>query len=106
MANRKNVFNIMGGRCAYCGKKLDFNTFHIEHVVAKSKGGKDKNNLFPSCAVCNLQKNNLSLEEFRKKIENLAYIKTGKIGFVNNYWKITPKKIKFYFEECEENGSL
>lgn len=97
--NRERIFRLTNGRCAYCGKVLDFNKFHIDHVLAKSVGGKDKFNMLPSCPICNLSKSNLSLEQFRSKIENLTYIETGKIALIRNYWEIKPKKIKFYFEE-------
>lgn len=103
MANRKEIFNITKGKCAYCGCKLDINNFHIDHFVAKANGGKNKNNLLPSCCLCNLMKSNLTLEEFRKEIENLIYLDTGKVGLINKYYKIKAKKIKFYFEEME-NG--
>ena len=99
MAIRKEIYNITNGRCAYCGCELDFNNFHIEHFIPKSKKGNNFNNLIPSCPTCNLVKGDLLLEDFRKKIENLVYIKTGKIAIINKYWKIKPKKIKFYFEE-------
>lgn len=99
MAIREDIYNITNGKCAYCGCKLDYNNFHLEHFIPKSKNGVNYNNLIPSCPTCNLVKGDLLLEDFRNKIESLAYVKNGKIGIINKYWKIKPKKIKFYFEE-------
>jgi uncharacterized protein (TIGR02646 family) len=48
-----------GGRCEYCGmhQSLQGATFHVEHVVPRSRGGPSTvNNLAWSCPSCNLRK--------------------------------------------------
>lgn len=70
--NRTTIFNKTDGRCFYCGCKLDFDNFVIDHILPKSKGGKDKNNTVPACFECNAFKYNKSIEEFRNDLEEIA----------------------------------
>jgi hypothetical protein len=51
------------GRCAYCRmhQSLQGATFHVEHVIPQSEGGKDSlENLCLACPSCNLHKSNLT----------------------------------------------
>lgn len=109
MGKRLNVFEKTNGRCAYCGCILDYNTFHIDHIIPKSKSqnnSSDINNLMPACQDCNLIKSNLNLEEFRKDIENM-FFKVPKCRILSKYYNLKSKKIKFYFEqEGDENGKI
>lgn len=82
-----------GGRCAYCGCELPEKGWHADHVQAvlrksercmkaaekgifrlKSTGDVFRpeadcpENIFPSCAPCNLLKTTYSLEMFRKQV--------------------------------------
>lgn len=95
---RKRIYDITGGRCFYCGCRLEFNEFHVDHFTAKSKGGKGSNNLVPSCIDCNLSKGNMSVEEFRDKLSNLL-IRNIDGRLISKYYEITLLPIKFYFEE-------
>lgn len=98
MSKREQIFNILGGKCFYCGCDLSFDNFHLDHIKAKSKGGIRENNLVPSCPECNIYKSDLEIEEFREKIANaLSSNSHGKI--INKYYKIEYKPITFYFEE-------
>lgn len=105
MGIREKVFKKTNGKCVYCGCKLEFDNFHIEHMNPKCKiiGNKnDIKNLFPSCIDCNLLKGNLDVEEFRKKIENFIFFDT-KCRTLKKYYNIKPKKIIFYFEKAGVN---
>jgi len=74
--SKANIFNRDDGRCCYCEKELTFQEATLDHVLAKSLGGKStEENLVLSCAPCNLKKSN-------KKPEN-APIK--RIRRFNNY---------------------
>ena len=61
---RQAVWNLTGGKCAYCFAELMPDTsggreaaFCIEHVVPKSKGGPDHlANYVPACFSCNASK--------------------------------------------------
>lgn len=53
---RKRLFFRDSGRCRYCNCKLDFNDFHLDHVIPYSWGGVNFNNLVCSCKPCNIRK--------------------------------------------------
>lgn len=104
MTKRQNVFNITEGRCYYCGCKIDLNNFHMDHFIAKSNGGKVKKNLVPACVDCNLSKGNLTIEEFREKLIEMAT--NTHIGrMMSKYHCKSIDPIVFYFEKLsiEEN---
>jgi len=98
MGNRRMwYYNLLGGRCAYCGCNLDINDFHIDHVIPKSKGGKTPYNTVPSCSDCNLFKRDSTLEEFRNRIENIHSLNIS-TRMMGKYYGVKKRKIKFYFE--------
>lgn len=53
-AERRAVYDKMGGRCAYCGEQLNYEDMQVDHVVAlRSKGEDDLANMLPACRSCN-----------------------------------------------------
>jgi len=118
---RKLIYNKFGGRCAYCGKLINYKEMQVDHIIPKSRfhihRGKvpykacDIKNLNPSCASCNLWKHNFSIEVFRAEIEaQIARIRERSASFrlMERYGiiEVVKPKIKFYFEEnpCELNS--
>ena len=100
--DRKKIFNMLNGKCFYCGCDLDINNFHLDHFKAKSLGNGQKDNLVPSCVDCNLCKSNLDIEKFREKLSTKIFQSfQGKM--ISKYYGVKPKKIKFYFEEVLMN---
>ena len=95
--NRRKVFSRFGGRCAYCGEALDFDNFHVDYIVPRIKGGKDKNNVFPSCVDCNLFKSSDDLEVFRERVENIATL-TIHTRMMNKYQGVEKRRVVFFFE--------
>lgn len=78
-AERRAVYDKMGGRCAYCGEQLNYEDMQVDHVVAlRSKGEDDLANMLPA-----------TLER-----DCYTYRQAVRFGMV----KPTPKKITFYFE--------
>lgn len=58
--------------CQYCKiKTKKVGGYTRDHVIPKSKGGINKGNLVHCCKECNQFKNDLSLKEWLKKIEEL-----------------------------------
>ena len=95
---RNLIFNKTKGMCSYCGCKLDFNNFHIDHSMPKSSGGSNSyENLFPSCPHCNSMKGCVTLEEYRERIKNLPKTNHSVRNYLN-YVKVVETKIVFYFE--------
>lgn len=130
---REEIKNKYGGKCAYCGCELvkGWHVDHIEPVIRDSKWDRTKgrfiptgkvkypekdniDNYNPSCASCNVQKKEFSLERFRENIENFVNSLNNystQYKFAKRYGLITEtnKKVVFYFEtlnnEPPENSS-
>lgn len=89
---REQLRNKFGGRCAYCGCELTekWHADHLKAVIRESKFVKDKDgvtrtastgavwhpqnecieNLMPSCAPCNLDKQVLDIEVWRSWLQD------------------------------------
>ena len=85
--NREIIHNKYGGKCSYCGDKLQ-KGWHVDELLPVRRNSKyDKvkqkfvwdgtyehperihiDNQMPSCPSCNINKHSMSLEEFRKLI--------------------------------------
>lgn len=65
---RKILLKKTGGKCFYCGEKIDINKAQIDHVVAFPVNN-DIKNLVISCPYCNAFKWNYSLAEWRLKVK-------------------------------------
>lgn len=54
-----------GNECFYCGARLSFQTFSLDHIIPVSKGGtKAGGNIVAACKTCNGLKSDLSMPEF------------------------------------------
>jgi 5-methylcytosine-specific restriction endonuclease McrA len=71
---RLKIYNKYQGRCAYCGKKININTFEIDHLIPKDQESHPSTsennyiNLLPSCKYCNNLKGNHDIKTFREKL--------------------------------------
>jgi len=112
---RHQVYEIFGGRCAYCGCKINENNFEADHLepVRELDGemlnpeNDDISNFFPSCKSCNRLKGSLPIEYFRKKIEDQLrqfneYNSHFRLMIRFNLIKPTPHKVRFYFEDARK----
>lgn len=120
-----------GGRCAYCGCVLPEKGWHADHVQAvlrksercmkaaekgifrlKTTGevfrpeANCPENIFPSCAPCNLLKTTYSLEMFRKQVS--LQVERGRRSSVNfrtaerfGLISVVNKPVVFWFEQYE-----
>ncbi|EIA6597954.1 HNH endonuclease [Salmonella enterica subsp. enterica serovar Sarajane] len=121
-----------GGRCAYCGCELPEKGWHADHVQAvlrkseqcmkaaekgifrlKSTGDVFRpeadcpENLFPSCAPCNLLKTTYSPEMFRKQVSlqverarrsSVNFRTAERFGLIS----VVNKPVVFWFEHYQE----
>lgn len=54
-------------RCHYCGRDSSETKLHVDHILPKSKGGKDElSNYITSCKECNLGKHDVLLLMMQK----------------------------------------
>jgi 5-methylcytosine-specific restriction endonuclease McrA len=62
--SRKNIFMRDGYQCMYCGQSSSGAGLELEHIVPKSRGGKNEwSNLVAACRKCNSRKNDRTPEE-------------------------------------------
>lgn len=121
-ADRAKVRDKFGGKCAYCGEPLQ-DRWHADHVERvervlefdRERGGvrcTDKfhrpendtvENRWPSCAPCNLDKHSMTLDQWRRKLQNACdvlrrnqptYRHALRFGLVQE----TGRQVTFYFE--------
>lgn len=114
-SKREAVYAKFGGRCAYCGKEIDYKDMQVDHFLPlrawgiEDAGTDDLKNLMPACRMCNHYKRANTLETFRRYIaeiprklrDNYIY----KIGVAYGNVIENEKPIEFYFEkEMKKNG--
>ena len=83
---REALKEMYGGRCAYCGEPLGdrWHADHVEPVVRYPEGGhlgapmkqlhperNTDDNYKPACIACNINKHSMSLETWRRQLEQL-----------------------------------
>lgn len=79
--DRQKIREMFDGRCAYCGTEMG-EKFHMDHVEPIYRTGlleercrrpqnDRQENIFPSCAPCNLYKGGFPLEYWRTLIGRL-----------------------------------
>lgn len=78
MTTYEKIYKIQNNACFYCNEKTDFNLMEKEHVFPHSKGGRGIKNKVLSCHFCNNLKSNLTIENFKLKIEKLLINKNVK----------------------------
>lgn len=62
--SRRNIIKRDKGICQYCGKHLGKKEYTVDHVIPRSRGGKNTwDNLVASCRKCNFKKSNKLLSE-------------------------------------------
>jgi 5-methylcytosine-specific restriction endonuclease McrA len=67
--SRKNIFLRDRNICQYCEKHFSASELTLDHIVPKSKGGRDSwDNLCACCQKCNKKKADKSLEESGMKL--------------------------------------
>lgn len=67
--SRDRLFVRARGICAYCGLGLDPANWHLDHVVALSKGGThSRENSVAACPTCNRRKGDMDAATFRSRM--------------------------------------
>lgn len=118
-SERETVRGKFGGLCAYCGKPLG-DRWHADHFEPvrrewwKKDGGMERpqndtlDNLMPACAPCNIDKHAMSLDEWRRKLQDAAgvlarnhatYRHAVRFGLVQE----TGAQVIFHFERPERS---
>lgn len=87
---RQNIFKRDNNKCSYCPSTKDLT---LDHVMPKSRGGKDTwENLTTCCSKCNSKKGNKTPEEAGMKFHGIpkapnAFFMIAKSKGVNENWR-------------------
>ena len=57
-----------GKRCAYCHGEIAEAEVTADHVIARARGGTDKDNIVAACRACNRAKGSKSVPKFKHLI--------------------------------------
>lgn len=107
-AERQEVYDKMGGYCAYCGCEITLKQMQADHVIPLRKGGADNiSNMLPACGSCNHYKSTLTVEQFRGALERMPAVLmrdsvTFRIAARFELIKHTPCRVVFFFERLRE----
>ena len=114
---RQRVYLKYGGRCAYCGCKLNCGPsthMHVDHFIPVQRGdlgskerikkAENIEKLNPACGRCNRYKSTMSLEIFREEISKQverARKKSWNFRIAEDYGLVEPTgaSVVFYFEK-------
>ncbi|MFA0882265.1 HNH endonuclease [Vibrio cholerae] len=117
---RQAIFDKSGGVCWYCGDPLADKRWHEDHFypIRRNPDGTCLNpqydveeNKVPACASCNKLKSSLSIQYFRKYIDEFVdslnkY--TNQYKFAKRYGQIqeTRHPVVFWFEKNDKKVNL
>jgi len=132
-ARRQKVYEKYGGRCAYCGTKIEYKDMQVDHLIpqrlftaydltkdysqewfkkeffAKSLDKDDPSNLMPSCRSCNHYKGAEPLKAFRYWMntihERIEKIYIVRVALRYGIVKLCPFDGEFYFEKFKNNDN-
>ena len=102
---RREIYESLGGHCAYCGCELQYKDMQLDHMVPLHVGGADElSNMLPACRSCNHYKATLTVEKFRSAIERFpAVLMRDSVTFRNavrfGIVEIKQEPTRFYFEQ-------
>lgn len=104
---RREVYEMYGGHCAYCGREIDIKDMQVDHIQSIYLGGEDKlSNYRPACRQCNFYKSTMSVEGLREQLGlipgRLEKLLTFRLALAHGLVRITGKPVKFYFEEHKQ----
>ena len=66
--NRIKILERDKWKCFYCFKKINADSYVLEHVVSRPEGKNTYRNLVASCRTCNNKKDSLNVYEFLRQI--------------------------------------
>jgi 5-methylcytosine-specific restriction endonuclease McrA len=83
--SKKNIFRRDNYRCGYCGKKLEKGEATVDHIMPRSRGGKNTwMNMITSCHKCNNRKGCRTPEQANMKMSFKPFKPTPATIFENS----------------------
>jgi hypothetical protein len=90
---RKLLFKRDSHTCQYCGKTLGSDKLTVDHIIPRSRGGKDDwENVVAACGPCNLRKGDRTPKEADMPLLSQPYAPFNKVAIEvahskNQIWK-------------------
>ena len=83
---RKLVYQMYDGHCAYCGCELELKDMQVDHFNSVyAYDGKDElENYMPSCRQCNFYKRACTVEQFRQNLKETMLVGLKKTFLIDN----------------------
>lgn len=109
---RIETYDKYGGRCAYCGKPIEYKDMQVDHIVPLRSCkvpeiANDITNLNPSCRRCNHYKRGSSLNGYRLLLmdlhERVRDIYICKVAEDYGIIDVKPWDGKFYYEKVKND---
>lgn len=73
-SRKQRIAEKSDGRCWYCSCELEPDTRTYDHVIPLSRGGaSSEENLVLACAICNGNKRNLMLDDYREELGGIRF---------------------------------
>ena len=80
-SNKRRLYGEQGGYCNGCEEHFRPQHFHVDHIIARSKGGTDHiSNLQLLCGACNSMKGVKSQAELLVMLTDKGWIKRKKVA--------------------------
>ena len=103
---RREIYEMYGGHCAYCGREIDIKDMQVDHVQSVYLGGEDeRSNYRPACRSCNFYKSTMSVEGLREQLGLIAgrleKLFIFRLALAYGLIQLTGRPVKFYFEGHE-----
>ena len=103
-AQRLRVYNMYGGRCAYCGRHIRYEDMQVDHMVPLDNGGADnEGNYAPACRMCNHYKSTYTVEKLREQLgmlqERLRKDYIYRLALQYGLIREAENKVTFFFEK-------
>lgn len=84
---RLSVYLKSDKKCYYCGQKIQWEDFSIDHVHSRSGGGDNKKSNYVCCCTdCNNLKGSMTVTQFDDFINNLPIVMRN-----NQMWRVFMK---------------
>ena len=103
-SQKEKLFAEAGGACIYCGLPLTVDSFEIDHIVPKARGGSNNyENIVCSCPACNDLKKDLMPVEFIATMTDKERLKyTNRVNTLNEHRHLSKAKAKRLLEASGE----
>jgi hypothetical protein len=93
--------------CAYCAQRFRADQLDMEHIVPRSKGGKESwTNLVTACKACNNRKADRTPEAAGMKLHYVPYVPNRYEAFILQNRKILTDQMEFLLEGVPKSSRL